>query len=570
MRRRNVATIAFCAVYFRAYDNPGRNWFSCWRLLRCMMVLVVRKDSLTQFLYIATYLFLGLPYLVFLAGWIRQPYSAVLLLLLLAGAVFGLKRIFAEYCIASDDTFLPVRSLILVLLPAVLIGLLSGAGGWGIQDSDWLKHNGILRDLVTDSWPVIYELHGERLLLTYYTAYQLPAAFIGKLFGWSAANHALFLYTLAGLCLAALWVWLLAGAKYWWFALVFFLFSGMDVVGQVFSEFYLQSSLQATASVLFAKLTEFQHIEWWAGWGFAAFNSNASLAMWVPNQGVSGWLIMALILNDARIKCLHITGAFYLALSTLWAPFVSLGLLPFVIALVLYQWRQAAYSSVMIRESVSVSNLAGLALGLVVVTYIMARFQDYALPMDIDGVYRETITLTFIRQPNLFAVRYLLFLILEFAVLHALLFWYLSIRRKAELRWWRGLLILSSIMLVALPILNWGFNNEPAMRTSIPALFITALVTLVVLADDSTERRAIWARRATVSLLAIGVFNPVMEIGRHVQGTYQRGALISIPREETVQTIFELQESRYKNYYSFIQQYLGSVDSYFVTYLAKK
>jgi hypothetical protein len=71
-------------------------------------------------------------------------------------------------------------------------------------------------------------------------------------------------------------------------------------------------------------------------------------------------------------------------------------------------------------------------------------------------------------------------------------------------------------------------------------------------------------------LLMIGSFTALIEYGRHVSGIYQQARLIRVPLESEVNTLFELQEKKYKNYYSFIGQYLGSAESHFLKYLGKE
>lgn len=159
----------------------------------------MRSGTLTKFLYIVSYLFLGLPYFVFL-------------------------------------------------------------GGWGPLDSDWLKHNAILRDLITESWPVIYDVSGHKIMLTYYTAYQLPAAVVGKLLGWQAANHVLFAYTTIGFCLSALWVWVLTGGGRWWIIMIFLAFSGMDFIGRIISTIYREPTLSDAVSAFVEHVGSYRQI----------------------------------------------------------------------------------------------------------------------------------------------------------------------------------------------------------------------------------------------------------------------------------------------------------------------
>jgi hypothetical protein len=254
----------------------------------------------------------------------------------------------------------------------------------------------------------------------------------------------------------------------------------------------------------------------------------------------------------------------------LWTPFVTLGLIPFVAFLLVQQWRRDRYGWDTLRQLVSLANVTGLLVGLVVVIYLAGRFEPYALPIEWNGVYQERITLTFLRIRELFLVRYALFVILEFAILHALLYWYLAQGKQPHLHSMRSLLVLSTAILFALPILNWGWNNEPSMRASIPALFVTAVMTIRVLGDAPAE---LWSRRIRVALigvLMVGSINAAVEIGRHVAGIRQQQELVAIPALDEVESLFQLQERKYRNYYNFVGQYLGSADSQFVKHLAKQ
>jgi hypothetical protein len=522
-------------------------------------------------LAVLTLAYIGLPYLVFFGGWLRPPYSALLLLVLAIGlAVAG--RTFTRSSDASADVtaVVSLKTVALVVAPVLVIGVLLGAGGWGYQDLDWLKYNAILRDLMTRPWPVVYDIEGSPVMLTYYVGYLLPAAVVGKLFGWEAANHALFIYTLTGMSLSALWVWTLAGARAWWVVAVFLAFSGMDIVGQFISTVYRADSLGDGLRTMTDDLSRFEHMEWWIGWHFAQLSATTTLMVWVPNKATAAWLLTALMLSDAKARRLPETGLLYLGLCCLWCPFVTIGLLPVLAVLLYLSWREDGFRVQALWRLVSWPNVAGVAVALMVAVYLAGRFEPYALPSDWNGIYREHLTLTFLRLPELFLVRYTLFVMLEFLVLHALLYWYLALHKDVLSREFRALFVLSTALLLGLPILNFGYNNEPVMRSSIPVLFVTILVTIQVLGDRARGVAASWVKRAIVAVLVVGSVNGGVEVGRHAAGVYQRGALVVVPRQDEVRSLLDLQEMRYQDIYNFVSQYVGSADSRFVKYFAKQ
>ena len=59
--------------------------------------------------------------------------------------------------------------------------MISGAGGVGYQDSDWKKHNALMKDLQERSWPIVYTRDGVPLPLVYNIAYYMPAALAGRI-----------------------------------------------------------------------------------------------------------------------------------------------------------------------------------------------------------------------------------------------------------------------------------------------------------------------------------------------------------------------------------------------------
>jgi hypothetical protein len=196
----------------------------------------------------------------------------------------------------ADVPVLKWRHILLVFLIALLLLGISGVGGYGYQDTDWLKHNAILKDLVTRPWPVVYRLRGEQAPLVYYIAYYLPAALLGKLGEWTLANQALFLWSLIGLVLAMLWFLILSRQAAFTVVLLFVLFSGLDVVGQVIARSVVAPLRPEIWSIL-----RWDHIEQWSvGW---QYSSNVTLLFWVPHQALAGWigagLLMHMILHSS-------------------------------------------------------------------------------------------------------------------------------------------------------------------------------------------------------------------------------------------------------------------------------
>jgi hypothetical protein len=501
----------------------------------------------------ATLVYLALPPLIFLGTWIKLLYGLPAAVLLIVGVASALRQLQSERP-ALGVASLSSGDLLRAGLPAIVLGLLSGAGGIGFQDSDWLKHNALLADLTSAPWPVVYDGESGPLLLTYYVAWYLPAALAGKLAGWPAANWTLAFYTTAGLCLAGLWAIRLTGVRRWWVVALFLAFSGMDVVGLTLRE--LKAALGGGA--LDGPEGSWSHIEWWAGLGAVQYSGMTTLMMWVPNQALAGWLLTPLVAASAAARRLAATGLLYLALSVLWAPFVTLGLLPFIVILGLAEGLRG-----MPRNACTTANLAGVILGLITTIYLAARFSPYQLPADVAALYTAGFGVR--GDLGFILVRYPLFVVVEFLLLHALLYGWLALHPAPERGLVLRLLLVASATLLALPFIKYGFNNDLVMRASIPALFVTVLVTIMVLADRSG---AVVLRAAILVVLALGSVTTVIEIQRHVRAIYLRGSLVAIPAREEVPGLIGVQRQRYAHAYNFLGQYVGSTTSPFMQHLA--
>jgi hypothetical protein len=521
-------------------------------------------DSMTS-LRAATLLYLGLPQIIFLASWVRPLYGWPAIALIMIGLASARRRPRGDDPSPGGSPARPsAHHLVIGCLPAIAIGLLCGAGGWGHQDPDWPKHNAIFRDLVHATWPIIYHHEGHPLLLTYYIAYYLPAALVGKLAGWWVANHVLALYTIVGLCLAGMWVVRLTGLHQWWVVPLFLAFSGMDVIGQT-----LWNLDRILGFGLLPRGGGWAHIEWWAGPRFAQYSGMSTLIMFVPNQAIAGWLLTALVAADTRAHRLWQTGGLHLGISVLWSPFVTLGLGPMILASLVSAARRFAPSDSIVGSALTPANLAGAVIGLLTVSYLFARFHAHPLPVDVGGLPSTRLSLQ--SGDPLLLLRYLLFVLLEFAFLHALLHAHLALRATRELRPLWLLLAVATVSLLALPFFRYGFNNDLVMRASIPALFMTALTALIVVGDvhpRAVSPAAFGLRRAVLAVLLIGSVTSAIEIGRHLHHVYQRNQLVAIPDPNEIMSLMQLQKDLYNEKYNFIGQYMGSAASFFMVYLA--
>lgn len=471
-------------------------------------------------------LYLALPYFLFAWGWLWWPYAILVWLVLSVALARVAVQVGRRPAVALDDTPQPGLNWGGILAVTVGLLLVSGIGGLGAQNEDWLKHNAVLHDLATSEWPVIYQqappgLSGQ--YLTYYVAYYLPAALVGRVAGLTAAHLALSAWTFLGLLLTATWLQRLLRSRLWIFWAGWFLLSGMDAVG-----------------VLMRRGdSDYVFLEWWATLG--QYSSNVTLLLWVPQHALPGWIATALILDETEREGNLAWTGLAAALTGLWSPFVTIGLVPLAVVLAARaKWRTA----------VSFANLvaAPLLLGIAVAYLTTVRRDD--IPNQWNLLRYET---------SWFLRVYVAVVVLEFGAVAALAWWHLRRSRSDALpgAGWNGTwLLVAVICLSLLPWYQVGICNDLMMRASIPSLVLLWVVVLRALASPAFRIQT-WASSLLAFCLLLGAIQPLYQIGAQVDKT-RLGLKLSGDRAVT---IFDVPDQ----YWS---QYLGYPETFFFRHLA--
>ena len=156
----------------------------------------------------ASLVYVALPFVIFALGWLRLwiaiPVAAVCAVAVWR-ALAGATRIERSPLLAGRREWIALGGLLAVVGFLVLY---SGAGGYAYQYDDYRRHNALVRDLIELPWPLFYPrspLGGQPGWLAFYIANGLPASLVGRALGWTAASHAVFLWTAGGFFLAVCW-----------------------------------------------------------------------------------------------------------------------------------------------------------------------------------------------------------------------------------------------------------------------------------------------------------------------------------------------------------------------------
>ena len=436
-----------------------------------------------RWLHRLTYLYLLLPFILFCLGWLRLMFAIPLVALL----------IWVCYRLDNSAQSNPIK---FILHPSTFILIflwvfLSGVGGYAFQNWDHHWRNAVFHDLINYDLPVFYAIpeKGPIKMLVYYVGYWLPAAFVGKAFGWGAANFVLFLWTWLGVLLAVLHISQNIKTSAFKASLLLIFFSGMDALGTL-----LYPGDYPTLS------PPIRHLEVWLN--NLQYSSFTTQLFWTFNQAVPAWLCILLVVSlrgAERRSNLPVNMAIASgncprndvmilawSLSFFFAPLISLGLLPYLI-LELFADIKNVFKS--IRWDII------LASGLIIlISYLYFSANTAAQERGFQSI-------PFVN-------------ILVFFLLEGGLIWLLLAPQKwRDPRW-----AITGILLCAIPFIKLGNGTDFVMRASIAPLFYLMLMTGEALFQNKLPRTL---RIALYAILLVGALTPLYEINRSIYRTAQ-------------------------------------------------
>jgi hypothetical protein len=398
--------------------------------------------------------FLGLsPLLTILAALIVCPLIAVM----------GAKAI-------KTDIIVPWNGIAIAGFVALTLFLLGGQGRFFYANADWQVRDALLADLVRYPWPFGYTLDGESTVLRAPLGLYLLPSLAGKGAEFAMlASNTLRLTLLFALC----WP-LFTNKRARWIGLaVFFLFSGLDVVG----------------TAIFDRLGIYpgwDHIE---RWNFNnQYSAHITQAFWVPNHALAGWTcVVAFLLWHGGFARIGLFAA-AIPLVAIWSPLVIMGSVPFALlagAIVLWK-RDWGLPDALLA-------MAALFIALPALAY-----------QQLDAAALSSSA----RNIGLFS--YVLLMMLE-----VMPFVVLPLLSKHTDRRDRVLLWLIFACLALMPLYQLGGNSDFQMRASIMPLALLSFLFAKWL-TQSVEQPA--KSRTTIgfamALLALGAVTPAFELRR--------------------------------------------------------
>ena len=441
-------------------------------------------------LYASIVLFLTVPLFMFFMGYLKLIVGIPLTL------IFGGLLLYAVSDCANDpdghklslsETALevPVSYIIGFAVIALLISYVSGVGEYiySLQDHEYRR--AILRDLIDYDWPVIYNYKtqtnpevieifknatGNRAF-SYYFIYWMPAALVGKMFGFNAGNFVLFLWNSVGIFLSFLGASAAIKKFTYWVPFIFVFFSGLDAIPNMVYE-----------------LTQYDGWRWFEGYVTSmSYVSNFREMASVFNQMIPCFLVVCLLMMSFNVRSLGLTSGILFCYSP-WAVF---GILPMVIATLCSKKHRASKVSRTITNALSPSNIASAM-------FILLIFGSYYMTNSAAVSYKG-FAWQYFDSPLKFVIAYIVFVLIE--VIPFALILYKS--EKSNIVYWAAF-----ATLLILPFYRISEMNDFTMRGSMPALFffsiaLTGIVAEIMDKKNTPTTKKGWLKPAAVMLTVI-------------------------------------------------------------------
>jgi hypothetical protein len=468
-----------------------------------------------------SYVYLYVPVLIFLVGWLKTSWWVLLLVLL----SYPTYRLFQQAPQVWVPNFRAKRTYVYLGVAVLLAALwvyLSGIGGLSFQNFDFKGRNGVFEALVNRPWPVRFST-SHQAPLVYYFGFWLPAAGLGKVFGLPVGLHFQAVWAVGGVLLCYYLICAQRRQLAVWPLLVLIFFSGADILAKVIT---LQDLAQVTLT---------SHLEWTTPYQYSSFTTQL---YWVFNQALPSWLIFLLLKTMRQNR--QLLAVFGVGL--LYGPLPLLGLVPFVGYWALQHLRQK--TGLWWRDLITWENGLGLVLMVVLGLFITANQVSSEIHLNLPQGLTQW-------------GYYGAFIVTEVG-LYAVLLWRQNWRNPEF-----GLLL---VILLLCPFFKIGTGPDFVMRVSIPALLMLCLLVQQALANSVTQPRQLIC---LLVVFGLGAVTPTHEILRAVN--YDRDRYVAKVNQRPFQD-----NQRHLEYAvpidrqpDYRQNILGKRQAFFFRYLAR-
>lgn len=367
--------------------------------------------------------------------------------------------------------------LVLIALVGAWVAL-GGSGHLFAVNGDWLKHDGVFRDLSVMSWPPTYfRLDGHDVVLRYYEGYYAVPAMLTRLVDnpkvWLQA------WTTLGVVLVCLrMVFSVRGAgRRLLLVLAFALFGGMDLIGWII----VNGADSITKNL---QIESWNYSMWHDRLTMIQFSGSTTLLYWVPQHALGGWIATLLLVGDDRDLRMAPAIPVLLAATAIWTPFAAIGASVLAVPLFL-RWLRA----VRWRAVLSPALASGALVAMLFAAYITSSSgtNPHGWVWQLNP-WRTT-------------VRHLFWFYLLELVLPVLALAWAGARFRT--REWCAIATLA-----VLPLYVYGAWGDLTMRASIPGLLVVFLMLRDAIANRTLRTSPVHLGPLVVVLL-IGAYGAV-------------------------------------------------------------
>lgn len=450
-----------------------------------------------KYLAVIAYAYIVVPILIFFVSWLRWYLGIPAAGILGAGLFVLLKR---NYVRNEESLKVPAWHLLFASLLILIWLWTTGIGGYFAPSNDYPWRMAIFRDLITYRWPVIYPQTGNAFV--YYFIFWLVPSLVGKLFGWTAANIALFIWSYIGLLLCFLLLVDFCGAKakskLWITSILFIGFSGLNIVGAAITSMlginlypFSLSSMQGWLDKLYN------------GYSFNFFyRANNECLTEIFNQIIMMWISIPLILKVKRPSTFMFIGLCIL----IYAPIPFIGLLPFfflLAAIWLFQNKRNLSAMVVTREIFSIPNLSAL------ITIFPIAYLFFSC--NISGTQFRVLPLEKFDRVRIFGL--LLFYILQFGVICLIIY---KKYKKTPVFY------TTILSLVMIPFFEIGLPGarDFCMNASTPALFILMILTILWIFENIINQKFSLKAVIMIIVLVLSILSPVQDVESKIMAAH--------------------------------------------------
>jgi hypothetical protein len=399
--------------------------------------------------------------------------------LVLAGCIGSLALI-AQRQTTGESSFLAIpvdrRRLALCVVLASVILAFGGELHLFFATYDWRIRDAVLADLTRGGFPVGYDVQGAGYLLRAPLGmYMVPAA-VGHVFGLMGAHVAL--VTQNAIILGSIFYLLMSLGGGWPHLVILILFGGLSLVGACFA-------YASAPGYRMDRLLNFSLDAWNP---YFQYSSSIVQFFWAPNHTMPAWWLATLLLLQAKSEVDVATLGVSLAGAIFWSPLAVIPILIWLLYLAGTDWR---------RHLLAWRTWIGVGLG--------ACFLPIAILMMIGS--SEIARGVTAENPS-FLPLYLLFIVLQ---LPSALFVFLNRRLLSTPLF--ALFCVNAVILLALPLFNFGPSNDFVMRGSIASLVVVAFAFGLLLSNPELSRKA---KIAGYALVLLGSASAIVEFSRNI------------------------------------------------------